>query len=113
GGLPGRTGRRPGAAAALRPGAVQRPRRRSRGRHRRGRGCGPVLPDPRRLMAVLEGAGVLLRPLRLRDRAAWQQLRAQNADWLRPWEATSPLPGRAPGFAEFVAASRRLARRGE
>jgi [ribosomal protein S5]-alanine N-acetyltransferase len=31
-----------------------------------------------------------LRPLRFRDRAKWQQVRAANAQWLAPWEATRP-----------------------
>ena len=64
-------------------------------------------------MAGLEDDGVLLRPLRYRDRAAWHRVRAANAEWLRPWEATSPLPGPPLGFAEYVAQSRSLARRGE
>lgn len=32
-----------------------------------------------------------LRPLRLRDAAAWREVRTRNARWLRPWEATLPL----------------------
>ena len=36
------------------------------------------------------GAPVILRPLRGRDRREWEDLRAENVDWLRPWEATSP-----------------------
>ncbi|MEP7034205.1 MAG: GNAT family protein [Actinomycetota bacterium] len=36
------------------------------------------------------GARVTLRPLHGRDRREWEALRAQNVDWLRPWEATSP-----------------------
>lgn len=31
-----------------------------------------------------------LRPLRYRDRAKWQEVRAANAQWLAPWEATRP-----------------------
>jgi [ribosomal protein S5]-alanine N-acetyltransferase len=38
------------------------------------------------------GALVILRGLRGRDRREWERLRAQNFDWLRPWEATSPEP---------------------
>ncbi|WP_299275353.1 GNAT family protein [uncultured Georgenia sp.] len=64
-------------------------------------------------MVLLEEAGVRLRPLRYRDRAAWQELRARNADWLRPWEATSPVPQAPASFRHYVAESRRLARRGE
>lgn len=36
---------------------------------------------------------IVMRPLRWRDGPAWQQLRARNADWLRPWEATLPPLG--------------------
>lgn len=31
-----------------------------------------------------------LRPLTLRDGPAWREVRARNAGWLRPWEATNP-----------------------
>jgi [ribosomal protein S5]-alanine N-acetyltransferase len=52
---------------------------------------------------LTEGA-VLLRPIRLRDRAAWSEVRARNATWLRPWDATSPDgPGDAlPSFGAMV-----------
>lgn len=61
----------------------------------------------------LESGNVVLRPLRRRDRLAWQRLRRANADWLRPWEATSPdgaLP--SPYFFSYVADLDRQARRG-
>jgi len=46
---------------------------------------------------VLRDGDVVLRPLRLRDAREWREVRARNADWLRPWEATSPDPaGEAP-----------------
>ena len=35
-------------------------------------------------------APVILRALRGRDRREWEALRAENLEWLRPWEATSP-----------------------
>ena len=38
------------------------------------------------------GEPVILRPLRGKDRRQWEELRAQNVEWLRPWEATSPEP---------------------
>ncbi len=38
------------------------------------------------------GAPVILRPLRAKDRGQWEALRAENIEWLRPWEATSPEP---------------------
>ena len=46
------------------------------------------------LAGDLHEGDVGLRPIRLRDRAAWRDARQRNADWLRPWDAT--LAGR-PG----------------
>ena len=47
---------------------------------------------------------VVLRPLQRRDAHAWMLLRAQNADWLGPWEATPPRreTGLLPTFGEYV-----------
>lgn len=54
-----------------------------------------------------------LRPISHRDAARWRQVRAANVEWLRPWEATSPLPRQAPlGFHAMVGALRREARAG-
>ena len=39
---------------------------------------------------------VAMRPIKQRDRAAWSEVRSRNAAWLRPWDATSPDPGREP-----------------
>jgi [ribosomal protein S5]-alanine N-acetyltransferase len=44
----------------------------------------------------LSDGRVALRPLRLRDRPAWQEVRSRNAAWLRPWDATSPDPANEP-----------------
>lgn len=41
--------------------------------------------------ARLRDGVVELRPLRLRDAAAWREVRTRNARWLRPWEATLPI----------------------
>ena len=50
-----------------------------------------------------DGAPVILRALQGRDRREWEVLRAANADWLRPWEATSPGPvAKRPGFRQMV-----------
>jgi ribosomal-protein-alanine N-acetyltransferase len=38
------------------------------------------------------GPPVILRSLHGRDRRQWEALRAENLEWLRPWEATSPEP---------------------
>ena len=37
-------------------------------------------------------APVILRALRGKDRREWEALRAENIEWLLPWEATSPEP---------------------
>ncbi len=52
----------------------------------------------------LEAGPVGLRPIRLRDVAAWRSVRARNVDWLRPWDATSPETptAPAPSFASMV-----------
>lgn len=33
---------------------------------------------------------LVLRPLRLRDKKAWDEVRESNREWLTPWEATRP-----------------------
>ncbi|QGQ20177.1 GNAT family N-acetyltransferase [Cellulomonas sp. JZ18] len=57
---------------------------------------------------------VRLRPLRRRDADAWMSLRAVNAGWLEPWDATSPEPvrGARPTFGQFVRALAAQARDG-
>ena len=44
----------------------------------------------------LSDGRVGLRPLRYRDGRRWRELRAANAAWLAPWEATSPDPQSPP-----------------
>jgi [ribosomal protein S5]-alanine N-acetyltransferase len=62
---------------------------------------------------TLTDGPVQLRPIGHRDAARWRRVRAANVEWLRPWEATSPIPHRAPlGFHAMVAALRREARAG-
>lgn len=62
---------------------------------------------------ILEDHGVTLRPLRLRDRAAWDEVRRENVDWLKPWEATLPrVPGESsqrklPTFFQKVISHKR------
>ena len=59
-----------------------------------------------------EGA-VRLRPLRRGDASTWRRVRAANASWLRPWEATSPEgSGPAPTFPQMVRGFSREARAG-
>lgn len=43
----------------------------------------------------LRAGDLVLRPLRRRDRAEWDDVRSRNAAWLREWDATTP-----PGSAE-------------
>ena len=64
--------------------------------------------------AVLRHEDVRLRPLRRRDAAAWLAVRARNAAWLAPWEATSPNPptARPPTFGQFVRMLDRQGRQG-
>ena len=45
----------------------------------------------RRWPVVLPGDGIYLRPLRFRDHSQWNTVRAQNRQWLAPWEATIPF----------------------
>lgn len=61
----------------------------------------------------LADGALLLRGLRQRDAADWHRLRTRNAAWLRPWEATSPVPLEPVSFRSYVTENRRLARRGE
>lgn len=62
---------------------------------------------------ALREENLILRPLRLRDRKSWDEVRAANREWLSPWEATKPVvPGQAesgglPSFYEMVASHRR------
>jgi len=39
---------------------------------------------------VLRDQEIYLQPLRFRDRAQWNRVRAENREWLAPWEATIP-----------------------
>jgi ribosomal-protein-alanine N-acetyltransferase len=48
---------------------------------------------------TLHGDDIILRPARLRDRARWNEVRAENKEWLTPWEATLPqLPQGSPAY---------------
>lgn len=43
---------------------------------------------------TLYGTDIYLRPLQMRDRKKWLNVRAENREWLTPWEATLPfIPG--------------------
>jgi ribosomal-protein-alanine N-acetyltransferase len=50
-----------------------------------------------------DGTSILLRPLRIEDHHEYTSVRADNRDWLGPWDATSPVPASAPRtFADLV-----------
>jgi ribosomal-protein-alanine N-acetyltransferase len=56
-----------------------------------------------------------LRPLRFRDKSAWDSVRAANREWLAPWEATRPEidPDQVvPSFYGMVSFFNREARAG-
>lgn len=59
--------------------------------------------------ARLQHGEVALRPLKRRDKTAWDAVREYNRDWLGPWEATNP-PGAEPGPPTFGALVRLLDR---
>jgi ribosomal-protein-alanine N-acetyltransferase len=52
---------------------------------------------------VLTTSDLRLQALRFRDKSAWNTVRAQNRDWLAPWEATIPsVPGEdAPNLRQL------------
>jgi ribosomal-protein-alanine N-acetyltransferase len=50
---------------------------------------------------VLPGEEITLRAPRLRDRSQWNSVRAENKEWLSPWEATLPLlPPDSPAYED-------------
>ena len=55
---------------------------------------------------------VVLRPIMMADRRAWEEVRARNATWLLQWEATRPpgSPARPASFRGMVRHLRREAR---
>ena len=69
---------------------------------------------------ILNSTEITLRPLRFRDRKQWHSVRAQNREWLTPWEATIPvlpqkfggpaLSSELPSFYEMVRAYNREGR---
>ncbi|MCW2529274.1 MAG: rimJ [Pseudonocardiales bacterium] len=64
--------------------------------------------------AVLELGPVVLRPPRRRDATAWSASRRRNAEWLIPWEPSSPLSWNdrsTPAIWRRVAASLRASGR--
>ncbi|HKU11001.1 GNAT family N-acetyltransferase [Sinomonas sp.] len=62
---------------------------------------------------TLQSGDIGLRPIRQSDRTEWMGLRARNADWLAPWEASNPQPGGGlPTFRQMVRSLNQQAREG-
>lgn len=58
---------------------------------------------------TLRAGRVGLRPIGLRDARPWREVRARNAAWLAPWDATPP-PGASARPVTYGAMVRRLRR---
>jgi [ribosomal protein S5]-alanine N-acetyltransferase len=80
------------------PLSPDRPWPRPTGQPRTGRHHWPV---------TLRHDAVILAPLRHRDGGAWERVRRENAEWLRPWEATLP-PGSELGPSTYAGLVRSL-----
>jgi [ribosomal protein S5]-alanine N-acetyltransferase len=69
---------------------------------------------------ILTSEDLSLQPLRFRDRVRWNNVRAENRDWLSPWEATIPIiagdaaknPSQLPSYFEMVRTLNSEARNG-
>lgn len=67
---------------------------------------------------TLHTGDLTLRPLRLRDKGQWDSVRAQNLEWLTPWQATIPQVSgasgeiQAPSYIQMVRTINREARAG-
>jgi ribosomal-protein-alanine N-acetyltransferase len=56
-------------------------------------------------------APVSLRPVKVKDAAAWRDTRVRNAAWLRPWEPTNPeTPLYRTSLGPYVAMARTMRR---
>lgn len=74
---------------------------------------GPFDHLPGAWPVTVEHGNLVLRPFRARDRAEWEAVRRRNADWLTPWDATTPDPSSAPhSFRAMVRTLNRDAERG-
>jgi ribosomal-protein-alanine N-acetyltransferase len=51
---------------------------------------------------ILHGEYIELRPPRFTDRTQWNRVRAENREWLSPWEASLPLPPNGAPASEFI-----------
>lgn len=64
---------------------------------------------------TLQHERIGVRPLRRRDARTWARLRAENSEWLTPWEATLPREaGAAPAsYIGMIGTLRHRARKGQ
>lgn len=66
--------------------------------------------------ATVRDGDVELRPFRMRDAAAWSEIRLSNEAWLAPWEPTAPVGWHdrysIAAFAPMLRQLRRQAREG-
>jgi ribosomal-protein-alanine N-acetyltransferase len=62
----------------------------------------PVFPPTHRWPVSLSFDEVVLDPFRRRDLEPWQRLRADNRDWLSPWEATRPPGVEPPSYSHWT-----------
>ena len=59
---------------------------------------------------TIECGDLSLRPIKYRDKAEWTRVRARNAAWLQPWEASNPAgQGELPTYAGMVSVLNRQA----
>lgn len=60
---------------------------------------------------TLECGDLVLRPIKLRDKAEWTRVRNRNSAWLQPWEASNPAgQGELPTYPGMVRVLNRQAR---
>lgn len=62
------------------------------------------------IRSTIKDSEITLRPLRLRDRSAWGEVRRNNQEWLSRWEATRPEidgDGPLPSYWQMIRQSRR------
>lgn len=73
------------------------------------------LPVTHRWPVTLTHGPVTLRPLRRRDNARWDELRRENWEWLKQWEATPPPgpPGGARTFPGLIRLMTKQAKEGQ
>lgn len=62
---------------------------------------------------TLRQGPLTLRALRYRDKAAWDDIRARNRDWLKPWDPTPPAPTASLSYRQMVRRLNALGRAGE